>query len=335
MKKTVVLIAALLSFLPAYSREASDDGLSGELQIVPHLEFNPYVSTKSGGSGYEFGTSGLYTLFDSTLGDHFSLSICNLWLNESPKYLYSESFNPQELTWVNWAFVTAQFNSFFVNVGKEVIKTGTFEEDEYDYNNYGSMCSHFWNDVPLYQWGARAGWRAEDESAEMSFQVTSGAAGRWPFQEGITLNLNGYSDIGENSSLIAGLTWFNQKDLKWFLLAAGYQRYAGDATAQLDTYFYNRYGKFNTSVVASLKYEFEKFDVTAKAGFDHFKAEEGKTTSFFAGGVFQYYPLKHSNDLRLHATASFNGCGYPEYLAGESFFNFSVGVTYFLNLKLF
>jgi len=342
MKKIVVLIAALLSCSLAYSQEANNAGLSGELLIVPRLEFNPYVFTKDGHFEYDFGASGLYSLFEGDLSQHVSLSISNLWLTEYTKLLYVESFNPNYTTWVNWAYADIHYNNFFAILGKQALKVATFEEDEYDYNSYWGLSSHVWMNVPLYQWGGCVGWRSDDEDAEMGVQLTSGLSGRWPFQSGISAAAYITKEFNTTTRARISLDYFKQGSdpttpkstdfLRYFMVAGGVQKEFGDATVTVDGYFYNKYATFNTSIAGSFKYDFEKLDLTGKVGFDNYADSESANTSFFLGGVLQYYPLNHSEDLRIHLMTSYHTV--PTY-AEAKHFNFTLGVTYFFNIKLY
>ncbi|MBQ0122959.1 MAG: hypothetical protein KBS38_05020 [Bacteroidales bacterium] len=341
MKKTVVSIAALLSCCLAFSQEANDAGLSGDLLIVPRLEYSPCVYTGDGYFESDFGDSGLSTLFEGDLGDHVSFSVANLWLNKEPGLLYKESFSPIPTlyTWVNWAYVDIHYNNFFTVLGKQAIKIATFEEDEYDFNSYSALSSFVWNYFPLYQWGGCIGWRSDDQESEAGLQINSGFSGRWPFQKGITASAYYLTPIGEKTNARVSLTYFHNEDIldiaennKYFMLAGGLQREFGDATVTVDAYFYNKYSTFNTSIIGSLKYDFEQFDVTARACFNNYGMAEITNTSFKVGGVLQYYPIRNCEDLRLHLAASY----YPVPTMPEvSAVNFSAGVTYFLNLKLF
>lgn len=333
MKKIVVSIVALLSCCLAFSQEANDAGLSGDLLIVPRLEYSPCVYTGDGYFESDFGDSGLSTLFEGDLGDHVSFSVANLWLNKEPGLLYKESFSPTPTlyTWVNWAYVDIHYNNFFTVLGKQAVKIATFEQDEYDFNSYASLNSFVWNYYPTYQWGGTLGWRSGDETSEAAVQVTSGLAGRWPFQSGITANAYYWTSIGEKTNARVSLNYFKQYEERYFMIAGGLQREFGDATVTLDAYFYNKYSTFNTSIIGSLKYDFEQFDVTAKVGFNN-NSEEIAETSFLVGGVLQYYPIRNCEDLRLHLMASY----YPVPTTPDaSTVNFSAGITYFLNLKLF
>lgn len=333
MKKTVVSIAALLSCCLAFSQEANDAGLSGDLLIVPRLEYSPCVYTGDGYFESDFGDSGLSTLFEGDLGDHVSFSVANLWLNKEPGLLYKESFSPIPTlyTWVNWAYVDIHYNNFFTVLGKQAVKIATFEEDEYDFNSYSALSSFVWNYFPLYQWGGCIGWRSDDQESEAGLQINSGFSGRWPFQKGITASAYYLTPIGEKTNARISLNYFKQYEERYFMIAGGLQREFGDATVTLDAYFYNKYSTFNTSITGSLKYDFEQFDVTAKVGFNN-NSEETAETSFLVGGVLQYYPIRNCEDLRLHLMASYYPVPTTPY-AGTV--NFSAGITYFLNLKLF
>lgn len=116
------------------------------------------------------------------------------------------------------------------------------------------------------------------------------------------------------------------------MVAGGVQKEFGDATVTVDGYFYNKYATFNTSIAGSFKYDFEKLDLTGKVGFDNYADSESANTSFFLGGVLQYYPLNHSEDLRIHLMTSYHTV--PTY-AEAKHFNFTLGVTYFFNIKLY
>ena len=81
--------------------------------IVPRAEYSPYFVPESKLWYHNFGQTSLWTVFDGNLGEHFSFSVANHWLNfydsfGDTKALYQNTWRTDETNWVDWA-ISASF----------------------------------------------------------------------------------------------------------------------------------------------------------------------------------------------------------------------------------
>ena len=155
MKKTLALLAAISSCFCTYAQEAESADNTPELTIIPRVDVNPYIPVgNKGNAGVDFSNTGLYTLFEGNIGEHFSYSMCNHWLSTDPKSLYQNTFRSDDTNWVDWANITYSTGCFSLTVGKDVLAIGGFELDAYDVDSHINLSSTFWNNIAMYQWGA-------------------------------------------------------------------------------------------------------------------------------------------------------------------------------------
>lgn len=324
-----VLFAFLLLSCAWFAQDVKAQS-EGTLLVVPRLEVEPAHSLDEYSWSVDMGTTSFYTFFDGNIGDHFSFSFGNHWLAycdsfDDTKNLYRNTWRADVNNWVDWANITVNFGGFFLNLGKDYIHFATYEIDAYDHDSHWQINSSLWNNYQVYQWGGRVGWVDEEESTKVMLEVTSDQLMEKPFSgrsaDDYAFTLFGMHDF-DNVALMASVSHCSLG----ILGAAGLNINFSDSFSMgLDGYFSNTYGgaALNATVSPS-----DKIALFAKAGFDKGDNElmlEGNR--FYTGAGAYWYPLHDSQDLRVHALASYDGF--------EQMLGFSVGLTYALNLKVF
>ncbi len=297
--------------------------------IVPRVEAEPgYIFPEKLG-GIDMGYTSLYTLFEGNLGTHFSYSVSNHWFAftrsfDDTKDLYRNTWRADSNNWVDWANVTVHFGNFSITAGKDYIHMGTFENDAYDFDAHWQLNSALWNNYQVYQWGGSLNWTSSDEATLLMLQVTSDQTMERPFGSrsigDYAFNLFGSHETDElkvmGSVLRCSIGWLG---------SFGVEAYVSDAiTVGGDGYVGNNYSGASLRINGQLGDHFELF---AKGGFDVGQDEDFYIGNRIYGGLGgNWYPLRN-RDLRVHALCA----------AGTNPGNlqFSVGVTYALNLKLF
>lgn len=362
MKRLIVLIiAATLCGLAASAQEASDSNANGiEISIISRLDLNPYFSVNGekpdwglGGTAFGLGNTSIYTLIEGNWGEHWSYSIANHWLSDDPKLLYTNTLYANDCNWVDWANITFSTlnhgkGSWHFTLGKDYLALGSIELDEYDFDCHIDMCSYVWNNLPIYQWGGSIAYLLPDDCTKFRLQISSS-----PFNE----------KFFDSGLLSYSLQWCGEYDYYYGLysvnfledspgfkhglgiISMGNQFYLGDFTLTLD--YMSRQDNFSSifksgSITGSLKYSLgEKADFFAKGGWEYCNGEDYfadwctepdadvfsllKKPYWFAGIGAHYYPLKDSQDLRLHTTLSYNN--------DIESISFNIGVSYNFQLS--
>lgn len=330
MKRLFVLFAFLMLSCAFYAQDAKAQS-EGTLLIVPRVEAEPLYSFSDRQWQFDMGNTSLYTVFDGNLGDYFSFSFSNHWFAftdsfNNTKDLYTNTWRADVNNWVDWANVSLHLGNFSLTLGKDYIHFGTFESDAYDFDSHWQLNSMLWNNYQVYQWGGSLNWTSSDESTTVMLQMTSDQTMEKPFG---SKNLGDYaynlfaSHESEEGVTIMGS--FGHYSLGW-MGAIGLQISLSDAlTLTGDTYISNDYFGASAKLGAELG---DKVDLFVKGGFDICDTDWISRRKVVFGGVGAYwYPLRGSKDLRIHAL-----CAYDKYFNS---LDFSAGITYALNLKLF
>lgn len=339
MKKTVLLISALLSCCLAYSQEASvESGNHGELTIIPRVDFDAYVPFQNPReyASVDFGTTSLYTLFEGDFADHFSFSVCNHWLSTTPGDLYRNTFHSDECNWLDWATITGQFGNFFFTAGKDIIALATNENEANDYDSHYQMNTYLWNALQTYQWGGRVGWISSDESSQAGFQFTTSPAGEMFYSGKFTYTAFGSHDF-ENANLSASASFirnyweegtFGDRYTRLYAISGKY-RFA-DFTPGLDV-FYMSTRHFGCSLTCEADFN-DHLGILGKVSYERIANMNRFNDALAAGASLYWYPLKGSRDLRIHGMAAYGNYSDGSYDPGVSF---SIGATYFFNITVF
>lgn len=346
MKKIFALTVAVLCYFCTYSQEAKESGNYPTLIIMPRFEVNPYLSTGSEGyKGVDFGNTSLCSLFEGSIGEHFSYSMSNHWLTTETKPLYQDILRSDESDFIDWLTISYTLGRFTFTAGKDMIAIGGYELDPMDVDQHGLLCSTLYQTISIFQLCGAVGYTSKDERTFLSLQF-----GASPF------SMQSFKDKLFSYSLI----WYGDYD--WFapiwsanlieyergrfvkIAALGNGLYFGNFGAEIDLVYKNSNldgQNHEFSAIGKFSYTIkDKFEIFARAGYEYrsrydiFGYEDeyvfnptyvsnNKNYAFYGGGV-HYYPLKNSTDLRLHLFAAANN--YTKSVA------LSLGATYHFNL---
>ncbi len=347
MKKILALTVAVLCYFCTYSQEAEASGNVPTLIISPRFEVNPYIRTGGGGySGVDFGTSSLYTLFEGSVGDNFSYSMSNHWLSTDPKSLYQNAFRSDDVDFIDWLTLSYSVGRFTFTIGKDMLAIGGYELDPMDVDQHPLLCSSFWHNCAIYQWGGKVEYTTKDEASSIAFQFGTSPFGEYPFKSKLfSYSLIWYGEYGCFAPIwSANLIEYDRgRFIKMASLGNGF--FSDDFGAEVDLMYKhlnNEGSNHEVSVVAKLGYTFkDKVELFVKGGYEYrsgldifgydseeewcFIPTDSSTKDFiFYGGGVNYYPLRNSKDLRIHAVVAANNFAKSISL--------SIGATYHFNL---
>lgn len=371
----LALFAAMLLSSSIFAQDVDQDfdeeeNIPVEFSIIPRLDFSPAFSLdKTEPHEFELNPT-LTTLLEGQPCDWFSYSMCNSWLagnalswpdvlsgyykreEGGANLFFSDSDGANWLSWANVTFtVGGNWGSLDFTLGKDAILTGGFEIDQYDFDAHYQLCSYFWNNYNVYQWGAKVAYTLPNETSSFAFQWGTSPLGVKMFSDktfAYSLQWRGdydwYSSIWSTNFFADSENEVYQPDGTnkagyMNIVSLGNEFYVGDVTLGLEwmnrawtaSNFFGQEGH----IIAGATYNWnDKIEVTARGGWDYMYrdciyAENGTRTGgedyWFAGAVLNWYPLKN-RDLRVHALTAYNNNQWDGYMCAE------VGVTYNFNL---
>ena len=338
MKKLLLSVAALLPGLLAYSQEADDLGKYAEVTLIPRLDINPTLSTGDSGLGFNHGNSSIYTLFEGSLSEHFSWTIANHWLQAGGDYAwpYRDLGRSDTTNWLDYFVADLSFGSWTFSLGKNMVATGGFEYEDWDWDLHTDFSSPLADGLACYQWGGSVSWATPSENTELTLQMTTSPYGEHPFASGLWTYSFQWRGEYDWFSLIASASAleYERKDFDWLFAVGMNFDFTDELALTLD---WNNSCGFDedswrlasgSTVQAKLSYVLsDKFDLALRGWYAF--APEGSPvgSDWTAGAVFQYYPLEDSDDLRLHAYLAYNS------LLSQA--TLSIGARYNLRFKLF
>ena len=345
MRKIFALTVALLCYFCTYSQEAEASGNTPTLIISPRFEVNPYFQTGSEGiRGVDFGNSSLYTLFEGSIGENFSYSMSNHWLSTDPASLYQNAFRSDDVDFIDWLTLSYSVGNFTFTVGKDMLAVGGYELDPMDVAQHPLLCSTFWHNCAIYQWGGRVEYKKADEASSVAFQFAPSPFGCRPFKSKLcTTSLVWY---GENGCFapIWSVNLIEYDRGQFVKLASLGNGFFFDNLAIEADFMYKHLNyegqNHEFSAVGKVGYTLkDKVEIFVKGGYEYrsgmdifgYEDEFGfiptdssaRGYAFYGGGV-NYYPLRKSQDLRLHALIAANNHAKSVAL--------SIGATYHFNL---
>ena len=363
MKKYLLSIAALLLGLLAHSQEADDLGNYAEVSVISRLDLNPTWYRSAGETGFDLGNSSIYTQFEGRASEHFSWTVVNHWFSftdwpsgdfeafELFKTLgYSDANNfidilKADLTFGSWTFT----------LGKDCITTGGHEYDDDDYDVHTPLASPLWNDLACYQWGGKVAWTTPSELSTFSLQMTTSPFGDRPFASGLWTWSAQWSGDYDWFSPLWSATVLSREAPDYasapheydFLISLGNQFFIGDWTLTLDWSNTSGLGWEMDRLTSSDLFSYEtgykllpgslfhsRVDYSPSERWNYSLLGNVVTTPKDLGGgnwwnlgaVAEFFPLRDSDELRLHA--------FVEYDSLIDGFTFSVGARYRLNFRL-
>jgi len=334
MKKIlVVCVAVLLPCFLVSAQEADDAGTGVGLSVIPRIDLTPEFA--EGNGSFTLGNSSLYSLFEGNITENLSFSVCNHWagfysvesghLFDDTKDLYGNTMT-RYANWLDWANLTYSFGDFSLTVGKDVITTGGYEYDAYDYDLHPILATSFWNTFDAYQWGAKLGYSLEEDN-EITFQVSTS-----PYAEGVFEKPWFNYSLGWGGSVagigtIWSVTALQTGDASFhYLISLGQQVELDNWLLTLDlsnsTMGYDVLD-YGLMVHPSVSYSFsETLEVFAHAAYESFRNDIlGDGSAFWGGAGVNWYPAEN---LRVHAIAGYNGLWECSSVG--------VGATYFFSI---
>ncbi len=369
MRRLIVLIiAAALCGLAASAQEVSSDKASVEVNATARFDVNPYFPLMGGGEhDFSFGNTSVYTFVDGEFGSGWYYSISNHWLGvdwsrscpeDKLSPLYSNSLHSDECTWLDWATIgysleTENAGVWNFSLGKDVIALGLNEFEDNDVDCHFDLSSKYWNETNVYQWGASVEWEAPNEASVLQLQMSSSPYSVYPYQDAkmaFALKWTEERDFWKGMVSLNTMGDYEEETeapLWWKCLSIGEQFSFNGVTIALDGML--RTTEWNNPLsqslfTAKIQYDGENSQVSvfAKAGMDHFgyvpKVTKGYTLGFAGIGLY-WYPVRDSQDLRLHAVcATSNHFGISDEFDGVMTFDelsLNIGITYNLALHRF
>lgn len=311
MKRFFALAAAgLLLCHPTFSQDVSFSGIARYENTIPD---------------WGFGNSSFYTLLEGSFSEHVSYTLCNHWLAEDPAWLYEGTLHSDTTNWLDYCCLDFNFGGFGFTLGKDALMTGGWEFDPWDYDVFTPLTTTLWNDLAVYQWGAAVHYTTPSERTSLQFQFKTSPFGERPFASGLfaySLGWTGsYGPVETRWSAVAAGT--GRKEYTWILSA-------GQRFNILDNLSFTAdYNYFLGHIVSgSLQYRpWHAFEATLRGGWERTELLEDETQRWFAGANFCCYPLKDSDNLRLHLTGA-----YDSLIGG---FTANIGITFNFNFFTF
>ena len=339
MKKYLLSIAALLLGLLAHSQEADDLGNYAEISVIPRLDLNPVFGSEP---DFTLGNSSLYLYFEGAASEHFSWTVSshllggshfNTFFEESGDLYrglgYSDTNNVFDL-----AYVDLSFGNWTFTLGKDCITTGGHEYDDDDWLVHPQLASPLWNDLACYQWGGKVAWTTPSEMSTFSLQMTASPFGEHPFSSGLwTYSAQWSGEYGWYSPLWSVSAFGTEPGRYTWLFSLGNQFSFDDWTVILDwsntsgmTPEYDDFMKGSTLHGRIGYTPTEKWDLSLRGNYVFTPKDSLLENWWNLGAVAEFYPLRDSQDLRLHAFIE-----YDSLLGG---LELCAGVLYNLNFKL-
>lgn len=298
----------------AFSQGAESLGNKPELTVVARAEYSSIPDT------YHLGNSSVYFLVDGTFSERFSYGASLHLLCADPKMLYQNTLRSDSVNWLDWAWLSYDFGKCQFLLGKDYIKVGTWEAEEYDFDCYFETASTWWMMLPVYQWGASFTW-SPSETFFLTGQVTTSPYGEKPFASGrYTFSLEASTTALDWYNGIYSVNYINEA-----IFAMGHKFMTGNWEFIWDslTEFRQGYHGFNTLSASFLPSE--KWSLMARASYENDVlpdyVEELMPNRFAGSFMANWKPLEQ---LRVHALAA-----YDFTLKSPSF---NIGLTWKMSL---
>ena len=327
MKRLLVVCAAAL--LPCFlvsAQEADNSGRSVELSVIPRLDLNPVFFTDEGGGGeFTLGNTSLYSLFEGNITENLSFSVANHWAAfdsvhdffGSTKTLYQNTLYSYDTNWLDWAYLTYSFGQFAVSLGKDMITSGGLEFDDYDFEVHPALVSTYWHELACYQWGGKFAFTTPSEGDTFSFQFSTSPFGDRPFASGLfNYSLEWRGEHGPLETIWSATAFGTAPGKYQPVFALGQRLNFDSITVGLDAFSIvgdedeeeNTLLRKGITLMPSVLYSpSDSFDILAKGGYENYSLEtvlkDDPVQHWWAGLALHWYPLKDSQDLRVHAVA--------------------------------
>ncbi len=303
MKKTLAVVLCACCTMVSYPQENVPLSLKADVRVDYQME---KVDGETNHESTGFDGKYLNLQLDGRIARSFSYS----WRQRLNRNHNHQSF------WdaTDWAYLAYEPDEHWsFSAGKQVVGIGGYEYDRAPVNLY--VCSEFWNNVPCYQMGGSVAYRLRDGNDKWMAQFCES-----PFQslseedELFAYNLMWMGRHGSLSTLysVNMIEYAPGRFINY--LALGHRVEIGKVAVELD--WMNRAASRQTfllkdcSVMGEVSWRcVDKLRLFGKVTYDVNRTERtadycvmpGTELTMFGGGA-EFFPLKNSRDIRLHAT---------------------------------
>ncbi len=315
MKKTLLSIAALLPCFIAHSQEAEDFGRYAEVSVITRLDAAPSYNSSSSEFGFDLGNSSLYTLFEGSLSEHFSWTVANHWTSSGGDYAwpYKNLGRSDSTNWLDYFLADFTLGNWTFSLGKDMITTGGFEFDEWDWDVYSQTASPLWNNLSCYQWGGKVAYTTPSEMSRFSLQMTSSPYGEHPFSSGLwAYSVQWAGEYGPYSNIASVSAIQYDKNDYYYLISLGQNLDLDAWTVGVDwsnsfgsddELHFGKGGTFSGLLSYSTS---DKFTASLRGSYIYSPDAGLLGDRWIASGLAEWFPLHESDELRLHAMVSYD-----------------------------
>lgn len=329
MKKILLLIAVFLPSFLAHSQEADDLGSYAEMSVIPRLDLIPSFS--AGNSDFNLGNSSIYTHFRGSFSEHISWTMINKWYTVDTPFtsLFTDLGLSDTSNWLSYCYANFSFGGWTFTLGKQMIDTGGIEAQDYDWESYYGFTTPLWDGLVCSQWGVKAAWTTASELSTFSLQMLASPYGRRPFSSGLWVYSAQWTGKYGWFSPIWSVSAFGREDSSYDMLYSFGQTITFSDEWSLSADYFRNGGFDEDSYLLSGN--------TVKLRLNYYPSETLTTSLngiyvqnplheyWSVGALANYYPLKDSKDLRLHAQFSYDTL-FQQFCLG-------IGATYSLNIR--
>lgn len=272
----------------------------------------------------------LNILLDGKINEKFSYNYRQRLILDGLKD-YRSFFNATD-----WIYLTYHINNnFSFSAGKQVVAIGGYEYDAAPIDEY--FWSEFWDNVICYQFGATLNFKSDNEKHILGFQIANSPFSKKSLESLYAYNLIWYGNMDWFKTIysVNMMEYENEEFINYIALGNRFE--VSNFALELD--LMNRYSPrqrdffADYSIIGKLNYRlFDKLNVFLKSGYDINKAQKPYssfiydrfvvpgTEYFFCGLGLEYFPIKNSDDVRVHAFwAANNETDYQTFNIGLRF----------------
>ena len=309
MKKLILFAAILFFAFPAFAQDQEEDYNYSDFSVIGRLDLNPYYDLSSDPKelGFSHSNSGIYTMFEGAASEHFSWLLVNHWIQAGggvEDYDYAWPYKclgySDVTNWIDFCQIGLTFSNWNFTVGKDMIATGGFEFDDWDWDIAYNFSSPLWNSLPAYQWGLKADYTTPSEMTNLALQATTSPYGERPFGSGLyQFSAQWKGEYGWFSNIWSATYAQTAKGEHKMIFALG-QRFSFSDSWNFTLDWNNFEGNY---FAGTLKYApLDKWDFNLRAAVLNFEGE----TAWRGGFECNFYPITDSEDLRLYGSCFYD-----------------------------
>lgn len=346
MKKLLCFLALTIGLIPPLRAQEAEapEGFSADLSLIGRIEATPWFGPSADAgteSGFSFGNSSFYTLFEGTITNGLTFCLENHWLGINADNLYKNTFHSDWGNWLDMCYFNFSHNWFDVTWGKFTVPVALYEYDDYDYDANFPLVSALWSQFQCYQWGVSLGFTPVEGFVINAYAQTSPYGEKF-FKSGLFLYGGKISYDTETFGIHAGYTALEMEKGSFNHMVTGGIKWSDNGWTIYDD-LTNRPGDNDTEMIwegfsnlLSAKYEFS--DAWALEGRFEYSRLKAATidwgdedievfpsrNSFNAGINLNWMPVE---GLRAHLQGGYRFGDVNKCLM------LSIGVTYNLSFS--